>query len=320
MGTDEDIPMELIRGSHNLAARHYGCVATIGNFDGVHLGHQAVIRRLREAAAEAGLPATLVTFEPHPREHFQPAAAPARITGLRDKLRALSEAGVDRVLCLEFGARLASQSAESFVEDVLLERLGVHYLMVGDDFRFGHRRRGDYSLLERYAASRGFRLTRMPTVRRDGIRVSSTAVREALTQGDLDAAARLLGRRYRISGRVARGRALGRQLGWPTINLVLHHGRPAVSGIFAVAVHGVGSEPHPGVANVGNRPTVAGRRTLLEVHLLDFEGDLYGRHVSVEFQARRRDELHFDSLEALSREIDRDAAWARAYFAAGAGT
>ena len=305
--------MELIRGSHNLRARHGECAATIGNFDGVHRGHWEVLQRLRAAAAARGLPAVVVTFEPHPREYFAPDAAPARITGLRDKLRALAQAGVERVLCLEFGPRLAAMEADEFVREILVTRLGVRFLMVGDDFRFGRRRRGDYHLLTRAAAQYGFELTRMPTVALDSARVSSTRVRAALEAGDLNLAAHLLGRPYRISGRVAHGDRLGRRLGWPTANIRFHRARPALEGIFTVSVRGLdGSQP--GVASVGTRPSIDGRRMLLEVHLLDFRGDIYGRHIEVEFLRRLRDQIRFSSLEALSEQIARDVAVAREYF------
>lgn len=305
--------MELIRGSHNLRSRHRVCAATIGNFDGVHRGHLAVLQRLRDAASRLRVPAVVVTFEPHPREYFAPDAAPSRITALRDKLRALTQAGVERVLCLEFGPRLAAMEAEDFIREILLARLGVRFLMVGDDFRFGRGRRGDYHLLKHAAAEHGFELTRMPTLALDRVRVSSTRVRQALEAGDLGLAARLLGRPYRISGRVVRGDAMGRRLGWPTANIRFPRVRPAVDGIFTVQVLGL-EAPWPGVASVGNRPSVDGRRILLEVHLLDFNGDLYGRHLEVEFLHRLRDQVRFSTLDALAEQIGRDVALAREYF------
>lgn len=306
--------MELIRGIHNLRDRHRACAATIGNFDGVHRGHLAVLQRLQAAAGERGMPAVVVTFEPHPREYFAAdAAAPARITGLRDKLLALEQAGVERVLCLKFGQRLAVMEAEEFVREVLVARLGVRFLLVGDDFRFGRGRRGDYALLERAAANHGFDLTRTPTVAMNNGRVSSTAVREALEAGNLELAAQLLGRTYRISGRVVRGDRLGRRLGWPTANIPLHRRRPPIEGIFTVRVRGLDGTP-VGVASVGDRPSVDGRQIVLEVHLLEFKGDLYGRHIEVEFLRRLRGQLRFGSLAALSEQIARDVEEARAYF------
>lgn len=303
----------LVRGAHNLRPRHRPCVATIGNFDGVHRGHRAVLAALGEAAARYQLPATVITFEPHPREYFAPERAPGRLTRLRDKLRLLAAAGAERVLCLRFDARLAQQSAENFIAQLLVEALGVRYLMVGDDFRFGRGRRGDFSLLAAAAREYGYELARMPTVNHGGERVSSTRVREALAAGALDTAAELLGGRYRVTGRVARGEALGRELGWPTANLRFGRWPPPMRGIYTVAVHGLGA-PRPAVASLGTRPTVHGRETLLETHLLDFQGDLYGRHIGVEFLAHQRDETRFDDLEALREQIARDADVARDWF------
>lgn len=306
--------MELIRGSHNLHPRHRGCVATIGNFDGVHVGHRAVLDRLGAAAARFRLPATVVTFEPHPREYFTPDSAPARITGLRDKVWLLAELGVARVLCLPFGPKLAAMEAEAFIDELLVNRLGVRYLLVGDDFRFGRGRRGDHAMLETAGARHGFELARIPTVDLDGERVSSTRVRSALSSGELEAAARLLGRPYRVCGRVVRGDALGRPLGWPTANIRIGRGRPSVAGIYVTEVHGLG-KPWPAAASVGTRPTVNGHDTRVEVHLLDFEGELYGRHLEVAFLAHLRPEARFDSLEALSAQIGRDVDRTRDWFA-----
>lgn len=305
--------MELVRGGHNLRPRHRPCVATIGNFDGVHRGHQAVLGALREAAGRHRLPATVITFEPHPREYFTPDRAPGRITRLRDKLRLLAACGVERTVCLTFDRRLAAQSAEGFIRELLHGALGVRYLMVGDDFRFGQGRRGDFAMLADAAAACGYELARMPTVSQGGERVSSTRVRAALEAGALELAAGLLGRRYRVSGRVARGEALGRELGWPTANLRFGRRPPPLRGIYTVTVHGLGA-PRPGVASLGTRPTVNGRETLLETHLLDFAGDLYGRHIAVEFLAHQREEARFDDLEALREQIARDAEVARDWF------
>lgn len=306
--------MELIRGWHNLRARHRGCVATIGNFDGVHRGHQAVLSTLRQEAQALGLPSMVIIFEPQPLEYFQPQAAPPRLTQLRSKLRALEAAGVDRVLCLQFGRRLAQMPAETFIDDLLVARLGVRFLMVGDDFRFGHGRRGDYAMLQAAGAEHGFRTVRMPTVHEDSERVSSTRLRKALAEGDLAAAENLLGRRYSICGRIVRGQALGRNLGYPTANIAFQRPPPPLHGVFVVQVTGLREQPWPGVASLGTRPTVNGTRTLLEVHLFDFKGDLYGRHLEVEFLQRLRGEERFDSLEALRVQMDQDAAAARAYF------
>lgn len=311
--------MELIRGWHNLRTRHRGCVATIGNFDGVHRGHQAVLARLAEEARRYRLPATVITFEPQPLEYLRPQAAPARLTELRSKLQALQDHGVDRVLCLRFGQQLAETPAETFIDELLVERLGVRFLMVGDDFRFGHGRRGDYAMLQAAGEWQGFAVERMPTVLDGGVRVSSTGIRQALAAGELAQAARLLGRPYRICGRVVRGQALGRQLGYPTANIAFHRPPPPLEGIFVVRVGGL-DRPRSGVASIGTRPTVNGTRTLLEVYLFDFSGNLYGRHLDVEFLQRLRSEQRFDSLEALRAQMDLDAAAARDYFSAfGAG-
>lgn len=307
--------MELIRGWHNLRPRHRGCVATIGNFDGVHRGHRAVLARLDEVSRELRLPSTLLIFEPHPLEFLRPEAAPPRLTSLRNKLHALRSTNLDRVLCLRFDRRFADLEAESFVRDLLVERLGVRFLLVGDDFRFGRGRSGDFAMLQRAGQEYGFAVEQMATVLVDGARASSTRVRQALLAGDLDLARRLLGRPYSICGRVVHGDRIGRTLGFPTANISLEHTRPAPSGIFVVQVRDDGVV-RPAVASLGTRPTVGGKRLLLEVHLLDYRGDLYGRHLEVEFLKRLRGEEMFDSLEALRAQIARDVEAARDYFAA----
>jgi len=307
--------MELIRGWHNLRPRHRGCVATIGNFDGVHRGHRAVLARLAQVGQELGLPATLLTFEPHPLEFLRPEAAPPRLTSLRNKLMALRDTGLARVLCLRFDRAFAALEPEEFVQRLLVERLGVRFLLVGDDFRFGRGRRGDFAMLQEAGKANGFAVEQMGTVLVDGERVSSTRVRQALLRGDLEQAERLLGRPYSICGRVIRGDRIGRTLGFPTANISLERTRPALLGIFVVQVRD-GDQLRPGVASVGTRPSVGGTRLLLEVHLLDFHGDLYGRHLQVEFLKRLRGEEYFDSLEALTAQIARDADAARDYFAA----
>ncbi len=306
--------MELIRGLHNLRPRHRGAIATIGNFDGVHKGHQAMLQRLHAQAERLGGAVTVVTFEPQPLELFRPEAAPARLTSLRDKVLLLRTHEVERVLCLRFNAALAAMEPQTFIERVLLDGLGVRYLLVGDDFRFGAQRRGDYAMLEAAAKQHGFELERMGTVAAGGERISSTRVRTELAAGNLDAAAALLGRRYAISGRVIRGKALGRTLGYPTANIGFHGLVPAMTGIFAVRVHGLDRVYH-GAASLGYRPTVNGRRPLLEVYLLDFSGDLYGRHLTVEFLQRLRDEERFESLEALKAQMAIDIERTRAVFA-----
>ncbi len=304
--------MQLNRGWHNLRAVHHGCVATIGNFDGVHLGHQAIFTRLRERARQWRLPAMVVIFEPQSAEYFAPARAPARLTRLREKLAVLAECGIDRVQCLRFGAELAAMPAGDFVRRVLVEGLGVRYLAVGDDFRFGAGRTGDFATLRAAGDAHGFVVEDTPTVSVDGARVSSTRVREALADGHLEQARRLLGRRYRICGRVVHGDERGRTLGFPTANIALHRRVSPLRGVFLVSVDGIGPRSLAGVANVGHRPTVGGVRHQLEVHLLGFDGDLYGRHLTVAFESRLRDERKFDSLQALRDQIERDVATALA--------
>ncbi|WP_428609569.1 bifunctional riboflavin kinase/FAD synthetase [Sedimenticola sp.] len=308
--------MQVIRGLHNLRVEHRGCVATIGNFDGVHLGHQAVFRNLRERAAAFGLPTTVVTFEPQPMEFFAPDAAPARLTRMREKLQALKDAGIDRVVLLEFGHKLASMSAQQFVQELLVDGLDVRFLFVGDDFRFGKGRVGDIDLLRQVGEAHGFEVANMNTVMDGEARVSSTRIREALAQGDLALAERNLGRPYQICGRVAHGDARGRTIGFPTANIDLHRKVSPVHGVYAVRVHGLSEGSLPGVANIGNRPTVVGDpRYLLEVHLFDFSRLIYGEHVQVEFCKWLRDEQRFESFDALRRQIEQDAAQARTFFA-----
>ncbi|WP_372694149.1 bifunctional riboflavin kinase/FAD synthetase [Immundisolibacter sp.] len=307
--------MELIRGLHNLRPAHHGCVASIGNFDGVHLGHRAIVGRLREHAAACGLPARVVLFEPQPLEFFRPQAAKPRLMRLREKVAALAALGVDGVLCLHFDARLAGMPREAFVDRLLVQGLGVRQLVVGPDFRFGHRRQGDTDYLHAVGATAGFGVEVVPPLQLDGERVSSTAVRQHLVTGDLDGAARLLGRPYTLHGRVSHGDARGRTLGFPTLNLPLHRRAVSLRGVFAVRVTGLAATPLPAVANLGWRPTVDGRYPLLEVHVLDFSGEVYGRQVQVTFVQRLRDEQRFDSLDALRRQIDDDVRAARAVFA-----
>ena len=306
--------MHIIRNLQNLKPLHHGCVATIGNFDGVHLGHQAVLGQLAEKADERGLPLTVVTFEPQPQEFFRPEQAPPRLTRFREKVQALRRYAVDRVLVLRFDERFSRLSPGAFIRDLLVDGLGVRYLVIGDDFRFGKDRAGDFAMLQAAGRTHGFEVVNMHTFALDGVRVSSTRVRAALAEGDLNAAEKLLGRVYRMSGRVAHGDKRGRTIGFPTANIHLHRINTPLRGVFAVELFGVTGEPLPGVANLGTRPTVDGMRTLLEVHLLDFDGDLYGRHVHVDFLHRLRDERRFDSFDALKAQILSDVEQARAYF------
>ena len=307
--------MQLIRGEYNLRAEHRGCVATIGNFDGLHLGHQAVLGQLAEKAGELGLPTTVITFEPLPREYFAGAQAPARLTRFREKAQGLRRYSVDRLLLLRFGPALAQMEAEDFIERVLVQGLGVRYLVVGDDFRFGRQRRGDFAMLGAAGERHGFRVAHMHTFEVDGRRVSSTRVREALEQGDMVGAERLLGRPYRIVGRVMHGDKRGRTIGFPTANLRMGRQVSPVGGVYAVEVFGLEDEPLRGVANVGTRPTVGGVENRLEVHLFDFDGDIYGRHLSVDLLHKLRDERRFESLDALVAQIAKDAGDARDFFA-----
>lgn len=289
---------------------------TIGNFDGVHLGHQAMIAQLVAAARERSLPACLMTFEPHPREFFAPDQAPTRLTSLREKLELLAERGIQHTVILRFDYEFARVSAEDFVVRILHRALGVRWLLVGDDFRFGARRAGDFALLAERGRELGFEVTAMPTVAVGATRVSSTAVREALAAGDLAAAEALLGRPYSISGRVVDGRKLGTRIGFPTANILMKHNRPPLAGIFAVDVDGLAPQPLRGVASLGVRPTVhADGKPALEVHLFDFDRRIYGRHLRVNFRAKLRDEEKYPDLDALAAQIRRDVDNARAFFA-----
>ena len=295
-----------------------GCVATIGVFDGVHLGHQRIVDRVRGEAARRGLASLLFTFEPTPREYFASASPPARLTRLREKCAVLAGLGIEWLYCPRFDARMESLSPREFISRLLVERLGVRHLVVGDDFRFARGRAGTFADLEAAGPVFGFTVERVASVVVEGLRVSSTAVREALAAGDMDRAGRLLGRRYSMMGRVVRGRRLGTQLGMPTANVNLSRKASPVAGIFAVRVAGLGAGRLPGVASVGTRPTVDGTRPLLEVHVFDFARDIYGAHIEVEFVARLRDELKFPDLPSLQRQMHRDAEDARRVLAAAA--
>jgi len=307
--------MQLVRGLHNLRPQHRGCAVTIGNFDGVHRGHQAILARLRERARELGVPSCVVIFEPQPREYFSPQTAPARLARLRDKVQLLAGEQVDLVLCLAFNKRLSQLSASEFVDTILIDGLGVKHLEVGDDFRFGCDRAGDFDFLTQAGSLQGFTVEAAQTVEMNGLRVSSTQVRKALAAADFERAEQLLGRPFSIEGRVLHGQKLARQLGWPTANVQLKRRRVPLTGVYLVSVD-IDGKTWPGVANIGVRPTVAGDGSAhLEVHLLDFAGDLYGRHLTVAFHHKLRDEQRFASLEALKSAIDADVAAARAHWA-----
>ena len=330
--------MKIFHGFHHSGIAS-ACALTIGNFDGVHRGHQAMLALLNSEAAHRGVDSCVLTFEPHPRDYFagalqKPELAPARIGTLRDKLTELARCGVQQVVVLPFDARLAAQSPEAFIDEVLVQGLGARYVLVGDDFRFGRQRAGDYAMLDAAGQTQGFDVARMNSYEVHGLRVSSSAVRQALAAGDMDGAARLLGRPYAISGHVVHGRKLGRQLaesrtgagdGFRTLNLRFAHWKPAASGIFAVQVHGLDDEALPGVANLGVRPSldpadVNGGRVLLETHCLRWPVHLgaegaYGKIIRVELLHKLHDELKYDSLDALTAGIARDCDDARAYFA-----
>ncbi|MCX7233173.1 MAG: bifunctional riboflavin kinase/FAD synthetase [Burkholderiales bacterium] len=306
------------------------CAVTIGNFDGVHRGHQAMLALLRSEARQRGVPSCVLTFEPHPRDYFaalrqQPGLAPARIGTLRDKLIDLERCGVEQAVVLPFGDRLAMQAPQNFIDSVLLQGLGARYVLVGDDFRFGAKRAGDYALLDAAGLAGGFDVARMNSYQVHGLRVSSSEVRLALREGRMDDAARLLGRPYRISGHVVHGRKLGRELGFKTLNLRFAHWKPAASGIFVVLVHGLSAQPVAGVANLGVRPSldahdVNGGRVLLETHCLDWPTELgpegaYGKLIRVELLHKLHDELKYESLPALKIGIAQDCDLARNFLA-----
>ena len=303
--------MKLIRGLHNLASFQGACVATIGNMDGVHLGHQAVLGQLAEKASTLGLPTVVIVFEPQPQEFFAKENAPPRLSRFREKIEALRRFSIDYVLCLPFNKRIASIRAQDFIQQVLVEGLSVRYLVIGDDFRFGYKREGDFSTLQAAGEVHDFQVAKMHSFTIDDVRVSSTAIRQALADGDIKAAEKYLGRSFRMSGRVARGDARGRELGFPTANLQLHRAVSPLRGVYAVEMFGLDGEPIPGVANVGTRPTVDGTRALLEVHLLDFNRVIYGRHVQVSFLSKIRDEQKFASLDELVAQIEQDVERAR---------
>lgn len=288
----------------------------IGNFDGVHLGHQALLRRLVETARQQQLAPAVMTFEPHPREFFTPQQAPARLTSLREKLELFAEAGIEYSYACHFDAQFASIGVEAFMHDILRDALDVRAVLVGDDFRFGAGRQGG---AEDFAAA-GFGLVSLPQVELDGLRVSSTAIRAALAKGELGQAARLLGRPYSMSGEVVHGNKLGRELGYPTANVHMRHDRPPLFGIYAVKLEGVADQALPGVASLGVRPTIEQQpgKPTLEVHLFDFDRDIYGRHVRVHFLHKIRDEMKFPDLDELKRWIERDERAARDFFASGA--
>jgi riboflavin kinase/FMN adenylyltransferase len=304
--------MELIRGVDNLRACHRGSVVTIGNYDGVHRGHQAMLTAVTARARELRLPATVVTFEPSPREFFEGSRAPARLMRLREKAEALALYGIDRIVVLRFDERLRTMTAQAFEQQLLHDGLGARHVVVGHDFHYASKRAGTIETLSAAGRRLGFSLEEVEPFLIDGERVSSSLVREALGSGQLDRAAMLLGRPYRMTGRVRRGQQLGRTLGYPTANLALHRKVVPLWGIFAVRVFGPGLAGHPAVVSLGTRPTINGVDPLLEVHVFDFDGDLYGKYLSVDFVRRLRDEKKFESLAALVEQMHVDSAQARA--------
>lgn len=321
--------MKIFRGFHHPDVAP-ACALTIGNFDGVHRGHQAMLSLLKGEAQQRGIPSCVLTFEPHPRDFFaalthNPSLAPARVGTLRDKLLDLAHCGVDQAVVLPFDRKLGNLSPQDFIDQVLIRGLGARYVLVGDDFRFGQRRLGDYAMLDEAGVEQGFDVARMNSYEVHGLRVSSSEVRAALAQGRMSDATRLLGHPYRISGHVVHGRKLGRNLGFKTLNLRFAHWKPAASGIFTVLVYGLSEQPLRGVANLGIRPSldptdVNGGRVLLETHCLDWPAHLgaegaYGKIVRVELLHKLHDELKYDSLDALTTGIQKDCQDARAYFA-----
>ncbi|BDX05692.1 bifunctional riboflavin kinase/FAD synthetase [Planctobacterium marinum] len=302
--------MEFIRGLHNIRDPHRGCVLTIGKFDGVHLGHEAVIGQLLAKSQELQLPSVVMLFEPQPEELFTPDKAPARLSRLRDKYHRLQQLGVDRLLCLNFTPMFAAQSAEYFVQHLLVEQLGIAFLVVGDDFRFGKGRKGDFEYLQQAGKQHNFEVINTASLCLNQARVSSSAIRELLVQDQLQEAAAMLGRPFSISGKVVHGAKKGRTIGFPTANLLLKRHRSPVQGVYAVTVH-IGEQQFLGVANVGNRPTVDGEKPQLEVHIFDFDQHLYGQFIEVDLHHKIRQERKFASFEELKLQIQRDAKQAR---------
>jgi riboflavin kinase/FMN adenylyltransferase len=306
---------KLIRSLYHLTPAQQGGVITIGNFDGVHLGHQQLLAAVVKQARVEKVPSVVITFEPHPFEFFaQEKLTIARITRLREKFTALAACGVDNVLLLNFNQQLAAIPATTFVTEILQRTLKPKHIIIGDDFRFGKQRQGDFQLLQQMGHELGFSVTAMPSVLLDGERISSTRLRQALMAGDLALASQLLGHPYMMHGRVRHGDKLGRQLGFPTANIFLHRRLSPLQGIYTVYLHGIADHPLPGVASIGTRPTVGGKTILLEVYLLDFAQDIYGRYVQVEFCKKLRDEERYATLDLLQQQIEKDVAQAREYF------
>lgn len=300
--------MELIRGVHNILPRHHGCVASVGNFDGLHLGHQAVLRQLIDAAAKFNLPPTVIIFEPQPAEYFHPAAQPPRLTALREKLMLLRDFGIDRVCVMRFDERFAAQTAEEFATTTLVDGLGIRELIIGDDFKFGSARGGDFFALQEFGKLYGFTVRRTQSHIMHGERISSTAVRERLIDGDVAGANAFLGRPYFIAGRIVQGQHRGRTIGFPTINLRLNRLRAPLNGIYAAYVQGLGETALPACAYVGSRPIIDDPTYVVEAHIFDYDDTCYGAHVKLEFVEKVRDDLPFESFEKLRLQIIKDCA------------
>lgn len=306
--------IELICNIHNIKPRHHSCVATIGNFDGLHQGHQKVIQSLIKLGQQLNRPTCVILFEPHPQEFFNQPKVPARLMRLREKIKYLQLLGIDRILCLRFNKRLAECSAKEFVEKILVDKLGIKDLIIGDDFRFGKGRQGDFTLLKKLGQENGFNVFSTPTVLFESERIGSSRVRNAVWQADFKLVELLLGRAFRLSGRVIYGDQRGRLLGFRTANIGLHRQIPPLQGVFIVNVYGVSKKPLAGVANCGKRPTLDGSRNLLEVHLFNFDKNIYGWYIEIEFLKKIRNEKKFDNLEALKQQIIQDVAIAKSYF------
>jgi riboflavin kinase/FMN adenylyltransferase len=302
--------LELIRGLHNLRERHKGCVLTIGKFDGVHLGHKAVLSQVVNKAHELNLPSTVMVFEPQPEELFQPQHAPARLSTLRDKCVRLAKLGIDRLICVKFDRQFAQYSAEQFISELLVDKFGVKFLVVGDDFRFGQKRAGDFALLEEEGKRSNFEVVSTASYRLDDCRISSSVIRKLLADGLFSQAKAMLGRGFSIDGKVVHGEQNGRTIGFPTANLIMKRVKSPVEGVFtANVIHN--NTHYKGVANIGTRPTLNGKRVQLEVHLFDVDKDLYGQYISVELMHKIRHEIKFDSFDMLRKQIELDARQAR---------
>lgn len=298
--------MEIIRGAHNIQPRHRGCVVTIGNFDGVHRGHQRLLQGLAHYAQKFDVPATLITFEPQPREFFGASQVPPRLTRLREKVHLFEQNGLDRLVLLPFNDRTASTPAKWVADDLMHQMLGAKHVVVGDDFRFGRDREGSFAYLQEAGQRLGYAVSDTQSLLVGGDRVSSTLIREVLQRGDFITATEMLGHEYFIMGHVVYGRQLGRQLGVPTANIRLQRYKAALEGVYCVEVDGIDGSRRSGVANIGVRPTVDGKEPLLEVHVFDFQGDLYNQLLTVTFKHKLRDERAFDGIDALKAQIEKD--------------